>query len=227
MYQLFNDTAQELLSNLEDNSVDLVLTDIPYGEVNAKAGVSGIRDLNKGDADVVTFDLGHIADEIARVTSGSCYIFCGTKQISEIVRRLEASKMSTRVGVWEKSNPSPMNGKRLWLSGAEFCVFGRKANATFNEHCKSAIWRNPVGRAKEHPTQKPVELMRRLVLASSNPGDLVVDPFCGSGSTGVAAIEEGRRFVGTDINPEYVALSKRRLDEAGRTFNGKASRTDP
>jgi site-specific DNA-methyltransferase (adenine-specific) len=66
----------------------------------------------------------------------------------------------------------------------------------------------------KHPTQKPVELLSRIILASSQKGDLVLDPFCGSSTTGVAAVLLKRRYVGIDLETEYLELSKKRLQEA-------------
>lgn len=66
----------------------------------------------------------------------------------------------------------------------------------------------------KHPTQKPVELLRRIILASTQEGDLVLDPFCGSSTTGVAAVLLNRRYVGIDLEEEYLELSKKRLKEA-------------
>jgi site-specific DNA-methyltransferase (adenine-specific) len=63
----------------------------------------------------------------------------------------------------------------------------------------------------KHPTQKPLELMERLILAATNPGDLVLDPFCGSGTTGVASVRHKRRFVGIEMSEEYASLSKQRI----------------
>jgi len=62
-----------------------------------------------------------------------------------------------------------------------------------------------------HPTQKPLALLERVIAASASPGDLVLDPFCGSGTTGVAAIRAGCRFLGLERDPEYVGLAARRL----------------
>ena len=66
----------------------------------------------------------------------------------------------------------------------------------------------------KHPTQKPVELLTRIILASTKEGDLVLDPFCGSSTTGVAAVLLNRRYVGIDLEEEYLELSKKRLQEA-------------
>jgi site-specific DNA-methyltransferase (adenine-specific) len=74
---------------------------------------------------------------------------------------------------------------------------------------------------EDHPTQKPLEIVKRMVLASCPPGGLVLDPFMGSGTTAVAALRHGRSFVGCEINPEYFAMVKRRIARAGKI----ASRT--
>ena len=63
----------------------------------------------------------------------------------------------------------------------------------------------------KHPTQKPVELLKRIILASTNEGDLILDQFCGSGTTGVAACELNRRFVGIDIEKKYIDVAVKRL----------------
>ena len=201
MINLINADCIEAMSKLSDKSVDLVVTDIPYGEVNRKS--SGLRNLDKGKADIVTFNLSELVDELCRLTKGSIYIFCGTEQVSEIRKRMVENKMSTRLCIWEKTNPSPMNGDKIWLSGIECCVFGRFPKATFNEHCKNTVFRYPCGRNKIHPTQKPEELIERLVLASSNVGNLVLDPFSGSGTTAVVCRKNNRNFIGFELNKEY------------------------
>ena len=201
--------AVEYLKGLADNSVTLTIADIPYDVINREGG---IRNMDKGDADVLTFDLTDFVNEIMRVTSGSIYIFCSSEQVSGIRSQLDA-KLTTRHCIWEKTNPSPMHGQRFWLSSIENCVFARKSNATFNEHCQSAVWRESVERSiKNHPTPKSVLLLKRLIEASTNPGDIVLDPCMGSGSTGLACKMTDRHFLGCDINPEYVEKAIERIE---------------
>ena len=76
------------------------------------------------------------------------YIYCGTEQVSNIRKLLVQNKMSTRLIILEKSNPSPMNGDKIWLSGIECCVYGKFPKATFNLHCKNTVLRYPCGRVK-------------------------------------------------------------------------------
>ena len=200
------------MKEIPDGSVDMVLTDIPYGEVNRKS--SGLRNLDKGKADIVNFELKEIVSEFIRICNGSIYIFCGTMQISEIMQLFKNDKISTRLGVWEKTNPSPMNGQRLWLSGLEFCVYARKPKSTFNEHCKKALWINAIARSKQHPTEKPTKLMARLIKASSNESDTILDPFMGSGSTGVACVNTKRNFIGIELDQDYFNIAEQRIQDA-------------
>ena len=130
----------------------MTLTDIPYGVVNRNGG---LRLFDKSDADRETFDLSSFLEEVERVTAGSIYIFCSTEQVSLIRQFLAARKLTTRLCVWEKTNPSPVNGQYHWLSGIELCVYGRKKKATFNEHCTNTVFRYPSVRRKLHPTEKP------------------------------------------------------------------------
>ncbi len=201
--------AIEYLQSLNDNSVKMTIADIPYDVINREGG---IRNMNKGDADVLTFDIPDFVNELMRVTTGSIYIFCSSEQVSAIRSQLDA-KLTTRHCIWEKTNPSPMHGQRFWLSSIENCVFARKSKATFNEHCKSSVWRESVERSiKGHPTPKPVLLLKRLIEASSNPGDTILDPCMGSGSTGLACKMTDRNFIGCDINPDYVLAAEQRID---------------
>jgi DNA modification methylase len=192
--------------------VDMTLTDIPYDVVNRDS--NGLRNLNKTDADNLTFDLQIFIDEVVRVTKGSIYVFCSTEQVSFIRSCLAKQGLTTRLCIFEKTNPSPMNGQYIWLSGVECCIYGKKKGAAFNEHCKNTVWRYPVSRNKIHPTQKPLELFRYLIRVSSNEGDIVFDPCLGSGTTALAAVLEKRKYIAFDLNEEYCKIAIERLRPA-------------
>ena len=195
-------------------SVDLVLTDIPYGTVNKAAGViGGVRNLHKGDADTITFDIEPFLSEVNRICRGSIYIFCSTEQVSFIRQYFVNMKLSTRHCIWEKTDPSPMLGQYMWTSGFENCVFAKNKGAVFNEHCKPGIWKCISGKSDVHPTQKPLRLFKRLVAASSRPDDIVFDPCVGSGTTAVAAMQLGRQFIGIDISAKYCEVARGRVGQ--------------
>lgn len=205
---LYLGDCAEILPTL--GRVDAVVTDIPYGEVNRASG--GLRNLDKGAADVADFDLAALIASLA--LGHSVYVFCGIEQVSTIRAMLVARGYLTRSCVWEKTNPSPMNGEKFWLSSLEHCVFARAAKAPFFEHCASAVWRCPTENGQEHPTQKPVKLMRRLIRASTTTDCVVLDPFMGSGTTGVAAVQMGRDFIGIEREPKYFDIACKRIEDA-------------
>lgn len=206
---LHNGDCVEYMKTMDKKSVDLLLTDIPYNEVNRKD--NGLRSLDKGVADSAEFDLDETLKQFMRVTKGSIYVFCGIEQVSHIKKTFRENGLSTRLVVWNKTNPSPMNGDKIWLSSVECCVYGKFPKATFNEHCKGSVLNFPSGRSKIHPTQKPLKLFEKIVEVSSNEGDVVFDPFMGSGTSGVAAKNLNRKFVGCEANDEYFNLAEDRI----------------
>jgi site-specific DNA-methyltransferase (adenine-specific) len=208
--KLYQGDCLEIMPQLPAGSVDMILCDLPYAEVNRTS--NGLRNLDKGAADLLTFSLAKALTESLRVCKGSLYLFCGIEQVSEIRRTLRIAGLSTRLGIWEKTNPSPMNGQRVWLSGIECCIFGKKANATFNEHCKNSVWRFPTARSKLHPTMKPLRLMEYLIKASSKEGDTILDFCMGSGTTGVACKNLGRRFIGIEQDEGYFKVACERIN---------------
>ena len=200
------------MRTLQDKSFDLILTDIPYDGVNRES--SGLRNLDKKDADVMNVKLDELLPELLRLCSGSFYIFCGFGQISQITQFFINNKINPRLIIWEKTNPSPMNGDVTWLSGIEPCVFGKLPNATFNAHCRNTVLKYATtGGQYGHPTEKPVELFKDLITVSSKENMKVLDPFLGSGTTLVAAKQLNRNAVGIEISPEYCEIARNRLKQ--------------
>ena len=206
---IYHGDCREVLPGIK---ADLVLTDVPYGVVNRESG--GLRVLNKGIADDPTVCSQEIAPLLAASDATTQYVFCGTEQVSVLRGGYVSLGFTTRLGIWEKSDPSPMNGEYLWLSSVECCVFARRAGAVFTERCASPVWRGPTDRSGwGHPTPKPRWLFDRLVLASSLVDGCVLDPFMGSGTTLVAAKNLGRRAIGIEIEERYCEMAARRLDQ--------------
>ncbi|CAK0775219.1 Modification methylase DpnIIB [Gammaproteobacteria bacterium] len=133
--------------------------------------------------------------------------------------------------IWEKPNPPPNLSCRYFTHSTETIIWAAKDEKS--KHCfnystmremnagkqMKSVWTltAPNGGEKEfgkHPTQKPLSLLERIILASTNEGDLVFDPFSGSSTTGVAAIRLGRKFVGCELETDFISLSSKRLDLA-------------
>lgn len=210
----------EGMKMLENNSVDMLLTDIPYGEVN-RAKESGLRKLKKGKADEMGINLDLFLEEVYRIVKGSFYIFCGIEQISPIRKYFREKDLLTRNFVWSKPNPSPINGQHNWLSSIENGVYAKKSGATFNEHCKGVVWHYPAGSSKIHPTQKPLELFQYLVRASSNKGDIILDPCMGSGTTAVASLSLGRNFIGFEKEKKWYHVALKRIGKFDKSYYDK------
>ena len=216
MIDLYQGDCMEYVAGMYENQVHMTLTDIPYGEVNRVS--NGLRALdNKAQADTLDIDLDTLVDAIVRVTAGSIYMFCGIDQISPINVRLKRHGLSTRLCIWHKPNPSPMNGEHIWESGLEACVYGKKPGGTFKRHCQNTLWKWRGEPVEGHATPKPVGLFKYLIESSSNPGDIIFDPFAGSGTTGVAAKLLNRQFIGCEIYPAYHTLA---LERIGATQGG-------
>ena len=213
MIELYHGDCLEILPTL--GPVDVVVTDPPYNEVNRETG--GLRDIDKGMADSATVDIPALPQAFVGIARETIYVFCGTEQVSEWRRRFVNLGLTTRLCVWEKTNPSPMNGDRLWLSSIECCIFARKPKATFNGNCLSPVWRGPTRPLEStHPTNKPVWLIEHLVRTTSKPTHTILDPFMGSGTTGVACVNLDRDFIGIEIDEHYYNVAKARIEQAQR-----------
>lgn len=210
---LNNDDCMEYMKKMPDECVDLTLTDIPYGEVNRDS--NGLRTLDKEVADVMTFNMQEFLTELYRVTKGTIIIFCGKEQLSEIHKffsdKQKKNKGTVRQLIWKKSNPSPMNGQHIYLSGIENAVWFKKRGGTFNAHCKNTVFEYPCGRSKLHPTEKNHDLLKELILDNSNEGDVVFDPCSGSGSHLLVAKENNRQWLGVELNREYFNIASERV----------------
>jgi site-specific DNA-methyltransferase (adenine-specific) len=216
--KIYNVDCIEAMSQLPDQSVQMILTDIPYGEVTKngaeRAKYNGqLRNINKGAADTLTFDLDTFLEQCARVSNGGIYIFCGIEQVSKVYSYFDRHKdFMVRQCGWRKTNPSPANGQHMWLSSLENCVFAKRRKTKFNQSCKNAIWDFPVGRSKRHPTEKPLKLFEYLIESSSNIGDIVLDPCIGSGTTAEASLNLGRNYIGYEINKDYYNIANERIN---------------
>ena len=211
--KLYQGDCLEVMKDLADNSINFTLTDIPYDAVNRNS--NGLRELDKGKADVLTFNLIKFLEQVYRITSNSVCIFCGKEQFSTIYDFFANKKGTVRPVIWEKTNPSPMNGQYIYLSGVEFAVWFKKSGAkVFNAHCKNTVFRYPNGRSKLHPTEKNHELLKELIIDNTNEGDIVFDPCMGSGAHGMVAIENNRNFIGIELDPTYFQIAKNRIEQA-------------
>ena len=201
----------EVMKELPDGGVDFTLTDIPYNVVNRSS--NGLRNLDKGNADILTFDLQEFLEQVYRVTKNSICIFCSKEQFSEIYSFFAGKKGTVRPIIWQKSNPSPMNGQHIYLSGVEMGVWFKKSGAkVFNAHCKNSVFKYPNGSSKLHPTEKNHKLLEELILDNTNEKDIVFDPCMGSGSHLFVAKKLNRDYLGIELDTTYFEIAKKRIE---------------
>ncbi len=216
------------LVGLPPGSVDLALTDPPYA-ISRETGFANVRNgvqrfavsMDFGEWDHAEIDLTDFAIGLYRALrpGGAAIVWYDLWKISELRCALETAgfRMFRQI-VWQKTNPVPLNSKVTYLSNsretAVYCVKGGKP--TFNSSYDNGVYSMPIPRhngRRIHPTQKPLKLFEALIDKHSQPGDLVIDPFVGSGTTAVAALNLGRRFAGCDIDQEYVQAARRRIGD--------------
>jgi site-specific DNA-methyltransferase (adenine-specific)/modification methylase len=225
--QLWPGDARELLRLLPDASVDLVCTDPPYNLAGYSTGNidPGWRkpfNNDVADWDAETFDPAAWLPEIRRVLkpTGNLFAFTSYNMLGRWHDAYDPAFDTFQIVVWHKTNPPPKLRRAGFLNSCELIVAawdrGHAWNFTRQREMHNFI-EAPIcmggERVKDprHPTQKPVAVLRRLVAWGSRPGDLVLDPFMGVGSTGAAALAAGRRFVGMEIDPAYADAAARRL----------------
>ena len=223
----------DFMKSLPKGSVDLILTDPPY-TISKKTGfksvVNGVQrfavSMDFGAWDHCQIDLAEMAYGFYRALrrGGTAIVWYDLWKIGEVKEAMEQAgfKMLRQI-IWEKTNPVPLNMRATYLSNSrEMAVSGVKVGKpTFHSVYDSGryeydpgIYPRPIPRhngKRQHPTQKPEELFAELVRKHSNPGDLVVDPFLGAGTTAMAALKNGRAFAGCDIDENYVQISKKRI----------------
>ena len=210
MNEIINIDCMNYMKNMDDVSVDFTLTDIPYNAVNRKS--NGLRNLDKSKADILTFDLSDFLEHIYRITKNSIVIFCGKEQFSQIYDFFANKKGTVRPIVWQKSNPSPMNGQYVYLSGVELAVWFKRSGATtFNAHCKNTVFKFPNGTSKKYPTEKNHQLLKELILDNTNENDIVFDPCAGSGSHLLVAKQLNRQYLGCELDSHYFNIANQRI----------------
>ena len=233
---LYNDDCIRTMKHLENSSIDLILTDPPYNLGNFMKGrdtnLKKMRENFFGAAgwDDLTFEeweesMEEFFEESARVLKkgGAMVVFMAIIKVETLIRIAEHHKLYYKTtGIWHKSNPMPRNMNLHFVNSTEAWVYFTygKRTGTFNNEGKlihdffeTGVAANGERKFGKHPTQKPVALMEHFIKILSNEGDLILDPFMGSGSTGVAAIRNKRNFIGVELNEGYLQIATKRIRE--------------
>lgn len=222
----------EFLKDMPSNSVSLVLIDPPYEISRSTNFASGEAKGADTDRFRVSMDFGEwdkSFDGIAEVIKecwrvlkkgGTLICFYDLWKISQLKEYFDKAKFKQlRFIEWVKTNPVPLNSKTNYLTNSrEIAITGVKVSKpTFNSQYDNGIYSYPIyhGKDRFHPTQKPTELISALIEKHSNPEDLVLDCFLGSGTTALASANTGRNFIGCELEEEYYNKSVARLKDKG------------
>lgn len=235
--QLYNDDCLSAMANLPIGSVDLLITDPPYNlglfmkdrATNLHKmrsnffGAAGWDNMEYSDW-VQSMEAFFKAASIVLKKGGSVIVFMAIIKVETLISIAKNCGFYYKTtGIWHKKNPMPRNMNLQFINSTEawvYFTYGARTG-TFNNNgqavhdfIETAV--TSVGEKKigKHPTQKPIALMRHFVELLTNEGDCVLDPFMGSGSSGIAAKQLNRNFIGIELNPTYYDLAKKRIVEA-------------
>lgn len=241
--RIYRTDAIEGLKRLEDESVDLVVTDPPYniasrnkctiqrGKLMTTAEAFGSWDtFHPFDYDLFIMQVISQCYRVLKI-GGAAYIFTARENNGYFTRKaVQRGFTYQNTLAIAKTTQLPSWSKRSWRSAFELCMYVSKGRPkTFNfisqRECVNLHRYHIRHKFTKHPTEKPLDFIRKLVLVSSNEGDLVLDPFMGSGTTAVACRDTGRHFIGFESNPEYISIANQRLKGGGeRAHNSNAKK---
>ena len=228
--KLFNNDYTKIMKDLKDNSVDLIITDPPY--LHVKGGMKS-KKYNTGtwkkDSEMVTkmsdFNREKIFEfldySLKKLKKANMYIFCSKLQLIYYFEYLsEHKKLKYDLLVWDKIKYS-MKSTKFYTSDIEYIVRIYEAGVSLNKvlvkdgsksdiqhYMKRQAYVQPKG---THNTMKPTELIENFIRVASEEGDIILDTFMGSGTTGVACVNTNRNFIGIELEEKYYNLANERI----------------
>lgn len=225
---LWHADNREILPTLADQSVDLVPTDPPYSETTHMGARSHPERTSTGKwrsggnepqmlidfAHIPTIDLQATLSDLSRIANAWIVSFMDWRHIAQIEIAPPPELRFVRFGMWHKTNGAPQfTGDRPAAGWEGIAILHRTGGRMqWNGGGRNAVFTYPKINGS-HPTQKPIPLICELVALFSNPGDLILDPFAGSGTTGVAAKRLGRRCILIEQEERYCEIAAKRLSQ--------------
>ena len=229
--------SKDIIKRIPDNSIDFIFTDPPYNIGKHSTGnipLPGRTPMNNDVAewDLVDFNPEDWADEFVRILkpTGNLFIFTSYNQIGKWYDCLDHKFDTTNFMIWHKTNPAPKIFKAGFLNSCEMIFTCWNKKHTWNFLSQSEMhnfYESPICMRPErlstpkHPTQKPIALLKKIITIATNENDIVFDPFMGVGSSGVAALELNRKYIGIEINKIYFDAAKIRVDEQMKKYVDK------
>lgn len=234
--KLYNDDCIEAMKNIKEHTIDLVVTDPPYNLGNFMKnrdtnlskmrenffGVAGWDDMEFKDWEKSMNAFFKSTAKVMKI-GGSMIVFMAIIKVETIIKLAEKHGFYYKTtGIWHKTNPMPRNMNLHFVNSTEAWIYFtyktrtgtfNNEGAMFHDFIETAVTSNGERKYGKHPTQKPECLMQHFVELLSNRGEWVLDPFMGSGTTGVVAKRTERNFIGIELNTEYFEMAKARIEE--------------
>lgn len=211
-WQVILGDCLDVMPTLPDRSVDAVVTDPPYGSDDTHARhLSTVADRQALHFDgIAENECVSLAQEFIRIAKTWAIFTCEW----HFMEALHRAGVLVQFGIWRKRNGAPQfTGDRPGTGWEAIAICHRSGKKRWNGGGRHAVWDIPRVHGN-HPCEKPLELMRAFVLDFTGAGATVLDPFMGSGTTGVACIQTGRKFIGIEIDEHYFNIAVKRLREA-------------
>jgi site-specific DNA-methyltransferase (adenine-specific) len=226
---LYHGDARELLAATPDRTYDAVITDPPYSDRTHDAAKTN-RSVRGHGVRAVTFDsltepeLADVLTDCGRVTRRWLVATLDYRHAFHVDQQPPPGLRCLRVGVWVKPNPMPQISADRPGQGWEAIAFLHRDDTkpAWNGGGRSGVWTHPVAQNEGHPTSKPLAMVGDWVRLFTDHGDTVLDPFAGSGTTLRAAVDNGRRAVGCELDERYCEVIARRLSQTAIDFGGVA-----
>jgi len=219
--------SRQLIKELQDKSIDLILTDPPYNLSNYSTGNIELpwrKTINNdlADWDRNSFEPAEWVAEFKRILkpTGNIFAFTSYNLMGKWHQAFDPEFDTFQYMVWHKTNPVPKIYKAGFLNSCELIICAWNKGHTWNFSSQKEMHNfieTPICMGSErlknpqHPTQKPIKVLERIIRIATNLGDVVLDPFMGVGSTGVAALNLGRRFIGFELEQQYYDATLKRF----------------
>jgi len=209
---IYNEDCLDTMKRIPDDSIDLILTDPPYG-------MDYLSSRRKDKFDKIENDISlewvkPFLEESYRVLKDNShiYLFCNDYAISDFRKALEETGFTPkRTLVWVKNNHTSGDLEGDYANKTEFLLFAHKGRKKLNGGRDTNVLKFDRVAMMEHPTQKPTQMMNYLIEKSTNKGDIIYDPFMGSGTTARACKDLGRKYIGSEISKKYCDIAEKRL----------------
>ena len=217
MITLIQGDCLEKMKEIPDGSVDMILTDPPYGmdfQSNRRVVKSKFEKI-KNDSELSW--LGDFIQESYRVMrdNSAFYCFCSWHKIDAFKKEIEKNFKIKNLIVWVKNNHGSGDLKAAYAPKHEFVIYAHKGRSLFRKKRIPDVMEYPKIHSSKltHPTEKNIDMLKVFIENNSDNANVILDPFMGSGSTGVAAKNLNRNFIGIELDENYFKIAKRRIGE--------------